>query len=149
MRKSRKQKEADMPILPKLREHQHITRDLMLRLLEEAGAELLPEMRLLMRLPRYVVRGMNEELEFFDPLSIQPIPSRLEDVPAACIDLERPAPPWVTQRYLSITKAKKKTFITFIDAQRRVFLKGEISRQDELAQEIYKQMISVPDLKRP
>lgn len=108
------------------------------------GADLLPELQKFMRLPAMMLRGTGSDLEFYGPLSSPPFPLREEDSPSACLEKGLPAPPWVKDRYLSLVQEGESLFVVFIDAPRKIFLKGDLSRQDEICEKIYDAIISPP-----
>ncbi len=108
---------------------------------EKAGFTLKPSVQRMLRLPPRLLRGMNEKLEFFDELSVQPFPSKEEDSPSFCFDHGLPAPAWVQRRYLSLEEKEGKKFLTFIDATRSVFVKGELAEQEDLAVKVYNKLI--------
>ncbi len=96
-----------------------ISRDECLKMLKDAGVEFDPVALQFMRLPATMTKGVNEKLEFYDNLSLQPEPYKKEDSPFEAKEI----PAWIQRRYIGIRKKGKETTIVFIDAQRRTFAK--------------------------
>lgn len=113
------------------------------------GADLMVELQKFMRLPAMMMRGVGSDMEFYGPLSTPPFPMREEDSPAYCIEKGLPAPPWVKDRYISLVSEGEALYVVFIDAPRKIFLKGDLSRQDEICETIYDKIISLPDKTGP
>ena len=76
--------------------------------LEREKIKIKAELRVLMRLPRLMTRGVHEEFEFFDSFSTPPFPFKQEDSPAHCIANGIPIPDWVQTLYFSITKEGRR-----------------------------------------
>jgi hypothetical protein len=110
--------------------------------------EIAPELRVLMRLPRLMTRGVNEELEFFDSMSIPPFPFKAEDSPSHCITNGIRIPGWVQQVYFSITKEGRKRVFTYVDRPRGIVLKEPFSDQAKIASKIYSAMMRLPGEKQ-
>ncbi len=116
--------------------------------LEREKVEIAPELKVLMRLPRLMTRGVHEELEFFDSMSIPPFPFREEDSPSHCISNGIPIPSWIQSVYFSITKEGRKRVFTYVDRPRGIVLKEPFSDSDKIASKIYSAMTRVPGEKQ-
>jgi hypothetical protein len=110
--------------------------------LSRSGVTLEPGLLRLLRLPRLMVRGMNEKLEFFDVLSNQPFPASMEDSPPRCYGKSK-APSWVSQRYLAVTEEEGKKFLTFIDTPREIFIKEDLADQASIRSILYEKIMAV------
>ncbi|MEW6036428.1 MAG: hypothetical protein AB1529_07495 [Candidatus Micrarchaeota archaeon] len=112
---------------------------------EKAGFPIKTEVQRMLRLPSRLVRGIIGKLEFYDELSVQPFPHRNEDSPSFCFDNGLPAPAWIERRYLAFEEKEGRKFITFVDASRGVFVKGELAEQEQLAAKIYDRLIGAAE----
>jgi hypothetical protein len=124
---------------------EQVGREGVLQAFRSLGFDIGPALQKFLRLPARMVRGINADVEFYDSMSVQPFPVREEDSPADCIEKGLPAPSWVRLRYVSIVKEGEKSSLIFIDAPRRIFLKEDISRQDDISSKIYDAIISPSD----
>ncbi|MBU0531878.1 hypothetical protein KKE38_04390 [Candidatus Micrarchaeota archaeon] len=116
--------------------------------LEREKIKIAPELRVLMRLPRLMTRGVHEELEFFDSFSIPPFPFREDHSPSYCIATGMPIPEWIRQVYFSITKEKRTHVFTYVDIPRRIVLQESFSDQAKIASKIYSAMMRLPGEKQ-
>jgi hypothetical protein len=140
MKKKSKAKPQE-PRLPKLPDKPfgnatQISRGDCIALLKEHGVELSSTLLQLMKLPAYLFRGTNAELEFYDPLSVPPYPYADEHSPSKCYDKKKSAPSWVSGHYLGLEDKGKKRYLIFVDARRFVFLKEEIGKMDEIESQV-------------
>ena len=126
---------------PQRKETEEISKDDAIQLLAASNVNISPNLLQLLRLPRHLIRGMIESFEFFDFMSAQPFPSKSEDSPSFCFDRDLSPPAWIKQSYLSITEEKNGKYLTFIDVPRGIFIKKELSKQDEIASHIYEKMM--------
>jgi len=110
--------------------------------------KISPELKVLMRLPRLMTRGVHEELEFFDSMSIPPFPFKQEDSPAHCISNGIPIPGWVQTVYFSITEEGRRKVFTYVDRPRGIVLKEPFSDQENIASKIYSAMMRLPGEKQ-
>jgi hypothetical protein len=136
---------ADILRFPARRGAEPVDRKEALEEAEKAGFPIKTEVQRMLRLPARLVRGIVEKLEFYDELSVQPFPHRNEDSPSYCFDNGLPAPKWIEKRYLAFEEKEGRKFITFVDATRDVFVKGELGEQEQLAEKIYNRLIGAAE----
>ncbi len=122
--------------------YEYPTREEVLAILSKAGASIREPLLTMLRLPPSLVRGIHEELEFFDLMSIQPAPYGPKDSPSSCYDNGLPAPSWIKERYLAVTLERGKRYVVAVDASRNAFVKEELADQDQAAFKLYRIMMA-------
>lgn len=110
--------------------------------LKKGGIDIQPGLLIQLRIPHRMVRGVNEELEFFDVWSKSPFPYKREHSPSYCKSQKKAVPPgWVNEYYLSVTKEKGKKFLTLVDVSRMIFIKMDLADQDAITAAIYDKVL--------
>lgn len=133
-------KKGELMIFPKMKDTMILQKSQILAILESEPFSLKGTLLVLLRIPERMVRGLNHEQEYYDVLSIQPVPTRAEESPSYCHDKGLPAPGWIIKKYVSITDEKGDLVLTLVDKEKGVFVKGSLKDQESLEREIYKQI---------
>ncbi|MFN7991192.1 MAG: hypothetical protein U0R44_03460 [Candidatus Micrarchaeia archaeon] len=117
------------PAFRSARAYDHMMKEEALSALEKEGIVLDARLVQMMKLPPRLIRGANEKLEFYDALSVQPVPGSATDSPAYCFENKLRIPSWISSRYFSVSEGS----LLFADPQRGIFVRGPLSEQRALA----------------